>query len=84
MTLNLRRRLGIELPLIQAPMAGVQGFELAAAAFNSLHVVEHQNGRLNVLQREGDCLKVVGFPHEKQPVANGCQCRYRRLDLTGM
>ena len=31
MTLNLRRRLGIELPLIQAPMAGVQGFELAAA-----------------------------------------------------
>jgi nitronate monooxygenase len=31
MTSGLRQRLGIDVPLIQAPMAGVQGFELAAA-----------------------------------------------------
>ncbi len=31
MTVNLTRRLGIELPILQAPMAGVQGAELAVA-----------------------------------------------------
>jgi nitronate monooxygenase len=33
--MNLQRLLGIELPLIQAPMAGVQGSALAVAVSNA-------------------------------------------------
>jgi len=52
----LRRMLGIDLPIIQAPMAGVQGHALAAAVSNAgglgslpcaiLDAVEKQTGPL--------------------------------------
>ena len=34
-TMNLQQRLGISLPIIQAPMAGVQGSALAIAVCNA-------------------------------------------------
>jgi nitronate monooxygenase len=35
MEMKLRTRLGIELPIIKAPMAGVQGRQLAVAVSNA-------------------------------------------------